>query len=548
MHFADIFEAIADAIPDQDALVCGNSRRSWQAFDDRAARLSQAFLDAGLKPNAKIGFYLYNGNEYIEAYYATIKSRGVAVNINYRYVEDELKYLLEYSDTEILIFHSSLGERVGNVTGGMTQIKQLIEVADDDSHLEGAVRYEELIAAKPPAARITRQHDDLFMNFTGGTTGMPKGVVYHIGEVTDFYIGNLAGFFGFDVALKTVADVANLAKSLAARSPGPASLPACPLMHTAGLMNGLLTQLVCGAKIVTLADRSFNATAMLEAIEKERITYTVIVGDAFCLPIVQALDDAKAAGRSYDLSSLSFVMSSGVVWSPELKTRLLEYIDATLMDAMGATEGGMGLSVTNRKTPPGSTGKFNKMPSTKVFTEEGREIEPGSGEVGYIAAGGSFVPVAYYKDPEKSAKTFRLIDGKRYAFIGDMGTIEADGTLTVMGRGSGCINTAGEKVFPEEVETVLREHPQIDDCIVVGMPHERFGQCVAAVVATHSSQSNLQEAEVLTFCKEKLAGYKCPRIISIQPSIERGPNGKAILPWARKLLEEIQQQDQQQPA
>src|SRR5690606_2075775 len=179
----------------------------------------------------------------------------------------------------------------------------------------------------------------------------------------------------------------------------------------------------------TLQSRSFNAEEMLEVIERERITFTVIVGDAFCIPILQALDKAKANGRHYDLTSLRVVMSSGVVWSPQAKLRLLEYADLQLIDALGATEGGMGLSITNRKTPPGATGKFGKMPSTKVFTEDGREIQPGSGEVGYIAAGGGFVPVAYYKDPEKSAKTFRVIDGKRYTFIGDMGTIEADGTL-----------------------------------------------------------------------------------------------------------------------
>jgi len=541
MHFADVFEAIADTIPDSEALVCGSTRRTWREFDDRAARLSQAFFDAGLQPNSKVGFYLYNGNEYTEAYFATIKSRGVAVNINYRYVEKELQYLLEYSDTEVLIYHSSLSERVAAVVEHMDQIKLLIEVDDGGNHYEKALRYEDVIASRNPAQRIERAQDDLFMNFTGGTTGMPKGVVYHIGEITDFYLDNLPAFFGFEAKLDNKAAIAQFVTMLSKANPTPSALPACPLMHTAGLMNGMLNQLLCGAKIVTLQSRSFDAVEMLETIEREKISFTVIVGDAFCIPILKALDEAKAAGKDYDLSSLKVVISSGVAWSPESKRRLLEYVDAQLMDGLGATEGSMGMSVTNRNTPPGASGKFDKAPTTKVFTEDDREVEPGSGEIGYIAAGGAFVPVEYYKDPEKSAKTFRVINGKRYAFIGDMGTIEADGSLTVAGRGSGCINTAGEKVFPEEVESVLKQHADIEDCIVVGIPHERFGQGVAAVVATREN-SNLDHDAILAYSKESLAGYKCPRVISVQKTIKRGPNGKPDLPWAKALLEALSSQ------
>lgn len=535
MHIADLWEAIADEIGDRPALVQGENRRSWREFDDRAARLAQVFLAAGLKPDAKVGFYLYNCNEYVETYYATLKARGVAVNINYRYVEQELKYLLEYSDTEILVYHSSLGERVAKVTNGMEQIKLLIEVDDGGAHIAGAGRYEELIASHEPAGRIVRSEDDAFMMFTGGTTGLPKGVVYRIGDVTNFMVQNLPVFYGLNAVLDSVPALTDFVKMLAAGDPAPTSLPACPLMHTAGLMNGVLPQLLCGARIVTLPGRSFDAVEMLEAIERERVTFTVIVGDAFCLPILRALDEAKANGRTYDLSSLRIVMSSGVVWTPQSKRRLLEYGDFQLIDAMGATEGGMGMSISNRQTPPGDTGKFSKMPSAKVFTEDGREVQPGSGEEGYIAAGGAFVPIAYYKDPEKSAKTFRVIDGQRYAFIGDMGTIEADGTLKVLGRGSGCINTAGEKVFPEEVETVLRTHPAVSDCLVVGIPDERFGQCVAAVVASEKPDAQLGD-EIIAFCKQNLAGYKCPRLISVHPRIQRGANGKADYPWARALF------------
>lgn len=535
MHIADLWEAIADDLGDRPALVHGSTQRSWRELDDRAARLAQVFLDAGLEPNGKVGFYLYNSNEYIETFYATLKARGVAVNINYRYVEQELKYLLEYSDTEILVYHSSLSERVAKVTAGMHQIKLLIEVDDGGTHHAKARRYEDLIDSHEPAPRMPRSDDDHFMLFTGGTTGLPKGVVYRIGDVSDFIVNNLPMFFGMNVVLDSTAALLGFIHKLGEGNVQPASLPACPLMHTAGLMNGVLPQLMCGAKVVTLHSRSFDATEMLEAIERERVTFTVIVGDAFCLPILKALDEAKAQGRTYDLSSLGIVMSSGVVWSPDAKRRLLEYADVQLIDAMGASEGGMGMSISNRQAPPGDTGKFSKMPTAKVFTEDGREVQPGSGEEGYIAAGGTFVPIAYYKDPEKSAKTFRVIDGQRYAFIGDMGTIEADGTLKVLGRGSGCINTAGEKVFPEEVETVLRTHPAISDCLVVGIPDERFGQCVAAVVASAEGGEEFA-AEVIAFCKKELAGYKCPRVVSIQSEIQRGPNGKADYPWARALF------------
>jgi fatty-acyl-CoA synthase len=544
MHFADLLEALSDVIGDREALVCGDQRRSWREFDDRAARLSSAFMAAGVKPDTKIGFYLYNGNEYIEAYYATLKVRGVAVNINYRYVEQELKYLLEYSDTEVLIYHSSLADRVASVASELKQLKLLVEVDNGGGHYDQAVAYEQLISQHPPAERIARSGDDAFMNFTGGTTGLPKGVVYRIGDVTDFMAQNIPSFYGLDEKIDSVADLTKFAQMLTSSELPPASLPACPLMHTAGLMNGVLPQLLCGAKITTLAGVSFDAVQMLKAIEAEKITFTVIVGNAFCLPILQALDDAKARGESYDLSSLKMIMSSGVVWSPDAKRRMLEYGDFQLIDAMGATEGGMGMSISNRQSPPSESGKFNKMPSAKVFTEEGVEVQPGSGEVGYIAAGGAFVPIAYYKDPEKSAKTFRVIDGKRYAFIGDMGTVEADGSLKVMGRGSGCINTAGEKVFPEEIETVLRSHPAIDDCLVMGIADERFGQKVAAIVATGQVDSSTEQGEaeafkqqVIAFCKEQLAAYKCPRVINIQADILRGANGKVDYGWARALLE-----------
>lgn len=542
MHFADLFEAVADAVGDRPALVNGDVKRTWAELDDRASRLAEAMQNTGLKPDSKVGFFLFNSNEYIEAYFAVLKIRGVAVNINYRYREKELEYLLSYADAEALYFHRSLSAVVAKVVNLLPKLKLLVEVDDDGSVSEvAAFNYEALIDGNYPAARIKRSDEDYFMNFTGGTTGYPKGVVYRMGDVTSFYLSSLPSFFGSADVLNSLDDVAAFAKNLAMSPNPPVSLPACPLMHTAGLMNGLLTQMLCGAKIVTLQNRSFDAEEMLEAVERERVTFCVIVGDAFCRPILDSLKAAKQRGRIFDLSSLNFLMSSGVAWALESKQQLLEFVDGYLIDAMGATEGGMGMSICSREIPPSATGKFGRMPDTKVFSEDNREIQPGSNEVGYIAAGGKFVPIAYYKDTEKSAKTFRTIGGRRYSFTGDMGTIDVDGTLNLLGRGSGCINTAGEKVFPEEVEGVLNRHQSVIDSLVLGVPHERFGQCVAAVVAIAESLYSSPEAvrALQDYCKEEMAGYKCPRVIKFVSEIVRGPNGKPDYKWASKQLDEM---------
>jgi fatty-acyl-CoA synthase len=271
-------------------------------------------------------------------------------------------------------------------------------------------------------------------------------------------------------------------------------------------------------------------------VAREQVSFTVIVGDPFCIPILEELEAARDANQAYDLSSLKTIMSSGVAWSSESKSRLLAFGDFQLIDAMGATEGFMGMQIHNRSSPPGQAGQFIKMAETRVFDDNDQEIEPGSGVSGHIAAGGDSVPIGYYKDAEKSAKTFRTIGGKRYAFIGDQGTIEADGSLTVHGRGSGCINTAGEKVFPEEVESLLKSHDAINDCIVIGLPDPKYGQTVAAVIATRLSAEAL-ESLVRDLCEEKLAGYKRPRTLAIQEKIRRAPNGKPDLPWAKSVLE-----------
>src|SRR5271157_1565079 len=521
MHFATILEGISDRLGDREALVHGALRRSWRDYEQRAARLAGAFAEAGLGPGAKVGLYLYNGPEYLEVGLAALKQRMVPVNVNYRYVDAELEYLLENSDCEALVFDGALAETVARVAPRMPRLRLCLQVGEAAFSARGASGYEEALAAASPAPRIERQPDDLFMMYTGGTTGMPKGVMYDIGDFTAG-VGNMLPLVLY--ARPPVAtDEAAVAYACKLDEEGktPVFLPCSPLMHTAGLFQAMAAQLL-GGRVVTLPERGFDPHAIWRTVSEEDVTAMVLVGDAFARPLLDALEKTRGSERSYDLSALRHIISSGVSWSSEVKQGLLEFGDFVLIDGIGATEGAMGVQITQRGVAS-ETARFLRLADTKVFSEDGREIEAGSAEVGLIAAGGMLIPKGYYKDPEKSARTFREIDGKRYAFIGDWGRIEADGTLVFLGRGSGCINTAGEKVFPEEVETFLKTHPEVEDCLVVGVPDERFGERVAAVVAARRPGRDL-EPELLAYGTDRLAGYKRPRLIAQVARIPRAPN------------------------
>jgi fatty-acyl-CoA synthase len=292
-----------------------------------------------------------------------------------------------------------------------------------------------------------------------------------------------------------------------------------------------------GGCAVVFRNEHFDAGALWNLIARERVSDIAIVGDAFAKPMLNALEAAKAASKPHDVSSLKLIISSGVMFSREVKAGLLSFCDIVIIDGMGATEGGMGTSVVSRAAPPGETAKFLANPTTRVFDEDDREIEPGSDKIGMIANGGA-TPIGYYKDPEKSAKTFRVIDGHRYSFPGDFAKIAADGTLILLGRGSVCINTGGEKVFPEEVEEALKAHPDIYDCLVVGVPDPRFGERVTAVLSLREGHS-LDEAALLEFARTRIAGYKMPRQIILAPEVRRAPNGKADYKWAKSVALDI---------
>ena len=286
---------------------------------------------------------------------------------------------------------------------------------------------------------------------------------------------------------------------------------------------------------MTLEGRSFDAHELWSTAQREAASQVVIVGDAFAKPMLRALDEAKSEGRAYDLSSVKFLISSGVMWTSEVKKELLDWNEFILIDAMGSTEGTMGTQITTRGNI-GETAKFSMNPTTRVFTEDGREVEPGSGETGMVAAGGS-VPIGYYKDEAKSAATFRTIDGVRYSFPGDWALVESDGSLTLLGRGSNCINTAGEKVYPEEVEEAVKRHPDVIDCLVVGVDDEKFGQRVTGVASLRPG-SEITGDELREFTRSKLAAFKMPKQIFVVAEVRRAPNGKADYGWARKTVEE----------
>ncbi len=533
IHYATLWEKYADLLADCDAVIHGTTRRTWAAYEDRAARLAAGFAAAGLGHDSKIGMYLFNGNEYLETQFAGMKLRGVPINVNYRYLDEELLYLLDNSDAEALVFHSSLSDRVARIQGRATKVKLWVEVDDGGESLPGAIRYEDLIADHPPAPRIKRNSDDLYMLYTGGTTGMPKGVMYDIGGMLQGLMKSAFPILG--LGLPEIEEVPTLVEKLHADGGAFASIPACPLMHGTGMWLGALIPHLAGAPVITLESRSLDAHELLSTAVREKVGQITIVGDAFAKPIIKALAEARDEGKPYDLSHLRFMMSSGVMWTSEVKEQLLEWHDMLLIDAMGSTEGSMGTQLTARGNI-GQTAKFAMNPTTKVFTEDGREVEPGSGETGMVAAGGS-VPLGYFKDEAKSAATFKTIDGVRYSFPGDWARVEADGSLTLLGRGSNCINTAGEKVYPEEVEESIKRHDDVVDCLVVGLEDEKFGQRVTAVASLKGTAAVSGE-DLREFLRDKLAAYKMPKQIVIVDQVRRAPNGKADYKWARGVLEE----------
>ena len=529
MHYATLWESIADRIPDSPALGHGARRESWGDFERRSALLAGALVEWGLGQGDGVAAYLYNCPEYFETFFGALKVRAVPSNVNYRYRSDELLALLENSGAKVLFFDAALRDRVASVVDRAPGLV-LVEVGEGDpsSAIPRAHAYEEVLATARPAARVERDDEDGFLSYTGGTTGLPKGVLFRIGQAA----GNSLWFR--DLFLGSTTEMAPVDYAVALSEAGTplSAIPASPLMHSTGFIFASLPTLTAGGMVTTLLERSFDAHELVATVEETQARVVGIVGDAFGLPIVRALDEGRPDGGRYDTSSLRVICSAGVAWSAPIKERLFEHLPAvTLLDSCGSTEGvayGIGQI---RRGDSLSTANFDAAPGLTVLSPDGRELPPG--EIGLLA--GPTTASGYYRDREKTERTFFLRDGAQYAMPGDLGRIEADGTVTLIGRGVTTINTGGEKVYPGEVEDVIRYHSSVDDCLVLGVPDERFGQAVAALVVRQPGKP-LEAADVEAVVRESLAGYKVPRRIRLVEQLPRLPNGKVDYATATGLV------------
>ena len=517
-NYADIWETIAAAVPDRPAQVHGERSLTWQAFDRRANGLARTLLDAGLSHQAKVAAYLYNAPEYLETYFAAFKAGLVPVNTNYRYVADELIYLFDNADAEAVVFHTAFTPMVEQIRARLPRVKAWIAVAQPGWPTpDFTIDYETAVGAD--AGRVEapwgRSPDDLLILYTGGTTGMPKGVMWRQDDLF-----NVLGAGGN--LLLEIPPLASLAEagSRAAASPPALNIAAAPLMHGTAQFTALMT-LTNGGTVAQLPSTRFDAIELWNEVERLKAGSAAIVGMAFAQPMLEALD---ANPRRWDLSSLIRLGSSGTVWSMENKQGLLRHIPQMgIYDSLGSSEAvGLGASASAAGATA-ETAKFMLGLNTAVFTEDRRRVEPGSGERGLIAVSG-FLPTGYYKDPEKTDRTFWEMEGQRWSVPGDYATVEADGTLKLLGRGSQVINTGGEKVFPEEVEEAIKLHPHVRDAAVVGVPDARFGERICVVVEAAPGETPTLEA-LTAVVREHLAGYKVPRALVLS-SVHRAANGK----------------------
>ena len=537
LNLASSWEIVADRKGDRLAVHPGGVSRTWSELEDRAARLARALADVGVGAGDNVAIALYNGNEYIEAEFAAMKCRAAHCNVNYRYVEDELAYLVDNSDAKAVFFDDSLAERFDKVRGRLDKVKLWVHVGDGGCP-DWAVAHEATIAANDPAPRIERSPDDLWLLYTGGTTGNPKGVMWPHGNLATLARRTLAPA-GIELP-DSLDGVPGMLDQIEAVGGVPRQLAASPLMHGTAGLTALMTLLQGGA-VVSLAGRKFDADELWRVAVEQKCTSISIVGDVFCRPMVEALEDAEKRGEPYDLSALRAVGSSGVMWTQPVKDRLLAFAKASganlvLNDSLGASEGVGFAAKQSSGEGDTETATFTLGPNAAVFTEDGRRVEPGSDETGLLAVTGP-IPLGYYGDPVKTAETFREFEGKRWSVPGDWARIAADGTVTLLGRGSVSINTGGEKVYPEEVEEALKLLPAVVDVNVVGVPDPKWGAAVTAVLEV-AAGVEVEDKELVDQLRGRLSPYKLPKNIVRVEKFFRSPNGKSDFKWATRTARE----------
>ncbi|CAN5620337.1 acyl-CoA synthetase [soil metagenome] len=519
-NLAEIWEHNADRFPEAIAQHQADRVFTWSEFDKRADGIAATLLAAGAQHNDKVAQYLYNCPEYMESMFALFKAGLVPVNTNYRYTVDELAYLWDNCDAVAVVFHGVFADRCAELRARVPSVHTWVWVDDGSGPCpEWAVPYETCASSASTRTIATwgRSPDDLYILYTGGTTGMPKGVMWR----QDDLVGTL------DSASQHPLPAVPGWDQLDARfaKPGPRNLPAAPLMHGTGAFNAMWNLVLAGS-IHTLPSRHFDPTELLDTVEANRINSISIVGDAFAKPILRALD---AEPQRWDITSLRVMFSSGVIWAADTKAGLLRHNERLIMvDSLGSSEAiGMASSTVTAESlskTASTTATFRAAPSTKVLTEDGREVVAGSGERGRVALRGR-MPVGYYKDETKTAATFVVHDGVRWSIPGDWAEIEADGTIKLYGRGSQCINTGGEKVYPEEVEEALKLHASVADAAVVGVPDDRFGEAITALVEAHTGVE-VDEATLIAHVRTTLAAFKAPKRVLTIDTIGRAANGK----------------------
>jgi acyl-CoA synthetase (AMP-forming)/AMP-acid ligase II len=533
LNIADLAEHAIDAVPDRVALISGDEQLTYAELEEKSNRLAHYLIDQGVKKDDKVGLYCRNRIEIVIAMLGIVKAGAILVNVNFRYVEGELKYLFENSDMVALVHERRYADRVANVLPETPNVKTILVVedgTDEDYQRYGGVEFYSALAQGSPERDFgPRSEDDIYLLYTGGTTGFPKGVMWRHEDIYRVLFG------GTDFATgEPIADEYGLAKQAVESGP-MVRYPIPPMIHGA---TQSATWMALFSGQTTVLTPEFDAEAVWRTIHEHKVNLLFFTGDAMARPLLDALLAAQDAGDQYDLSSLFLLASTAALFSTSLKEKFLELLpNRIITDSIGSSETGFGGTSIVAKGESHTGGpRVTIDKNTVVLDEDGNPVTPGSGVRGIIAKRGH-IPVGYFKDEKKTAETFKTINGVRYAIPGDYATVEADGSVTMLGRGSVSINSGGEKIYPEEVEAALKGHPDVFDALVVGVPDPRFGQHVAAVVQPREG-TRPALADLDAFVRTQIAGYKVPRSLWLVDEVKRSPAGKPDYRWAKDVTEE----------